>query len=420
MPIFDVFRRLSGYCLVGSFFAFPVSVALVNSLMFLAVLLWVISLQPSTVPGLVRRAWSNPVVKPALALVVVVVLASLWSPADWAAIFGYYKKYVKFLLLPVFICMLLDSRIRRHCWRAFAVAMLFTLVSTWLNVWTDLPWSVTRNRGFGVDHTVFKDHIAQGIMMSFFVLLTAHWAVRATDRVRRYVWWSVCLLAAVSILFLSQGRTGYLSLLFSFLAFVLTTIKWHVKGVLSTVVLAGGVMSLVFAMSPQFQARTMLAWHEAQTSSVYSVTSVGARIQVWRFIAGSSTKSTVFGSGTGAYPVLSQTHFTDTKVCAVVCPHPHNQFLLFFFELGLVGLMLFFWYFFVIIRQALRHEDTHRALMLGFAVVMFVSNMTHSSMWLSTESHFFILMAALLMASARPREPEHGVLPTQTAHQMAR
>ena len=38
--------------------------------------------------------------------------------------------------------------------------------------------------------------------------------------------------------------------------------------------------------------------------------------------------------------------------------------------------------------------------MLSFVAVMLVSNMTHSSFWLSTESHFFILFTALLMASA--------------------
>jgi hypothetical protein len=44
--------------------------------------------------------------------------------------------------------------------------------------------------------------------------------------------------------------------------------------------------------------------------------------------------------------------------------------------------------------------------MLSFVTIMFTSNMTHSSLWLSTESQFFILMTALLMASAgRPQAP---------------
>jgi hypothetical protein len=43
--------------------------------------------------------------------------------------------------------------------------------------------------------------------------------------------------------------------------------------------------------------------------------------------------------------------------------------------------------------------------MLAFVSIMLTSNMTHSSLWLSTESHFFILMTALLMASAGRRPP---------------
>jgi O-antigen ligase len=38
--------------------------------------------------------------------------------------------------------------------------------------------------------------------------------------------------------------------------------------------------------------------------------------------------------------------------------------------------------------------------MLGFVTIMVVSNMTHSSFWLSTESHYFVIMTALMMASA--------------------
>ena len=41
--------------------------------------------------------------------------------------------------------------------------------------------------------------------------------------------------------------------------------------------------------------------------------------------------------------------------------------------------------------------------MLAFVAVMLVSNMTHSSFWLSTENHFFILLSVLLMAAVPSR-----------------
>ena len=162
------------------------------------------------------------------------------------------------------------------------------------------------------------------------------------------------------------------------------------------------LLLVVYAVSPQFQHRTDLALKEAHTSSKSAVTSIGARIETWRFMTSSSTKMTLLGAGTASYPVFAKTYFKDPEFCAVVCPHPHNQFLLFYFELGLVGLALFFWFIGTLVRRAFAVTLVHRGLLLGFVAIMLVSNMTHSSLWLSTESHFFIMMTALLMASATP------------------
>ena len=393
-------RNASSICLVLVFAAFPLSVALANSLMLLTVLLWLLGMRRNDWGPWWEQVWRNPVVRPALALAVLVVLAALWSPATWPEIGGYFKKYVKFLLLPIFIGLLLASRYRRACWQAFGAAMLFTLVSTWANVWWDLPWSRTQNQGLHVDHTVFKDHISQGIMMAFFVCLSAHWAMRAKAGWQAAVWWVVAILGAASILLLSQGRTGYLSLVFAAGVFALVAMRGRFKAMLGVLGVSAALLVLVYAVSPQFQHRTALVLEEARHSSLHTVTSTGARIGVWRFMASNSTVKTLLGEGTASYPVLARAYFKDPEFCATVCPHPHNQFLLFYFELGVLGLLLFFWFIGSIARQGWRQTGTHRALMLAFVVVMVISNNTHSSMWLSTESHFFILMTALLMASA--------------------
>lgn len=409
----DLYRSWPRQAAMGSlvvlFFAFPVSVALANVMMGLTVLFWLMGMKRAAWVPFFRQAWSNPVVKPAVLLALLVVVASAWSPASGAEIVGYFKKYAKFLILPVFISLLTEGAVRRRCWQGFALAMLITLVSTWLNVWTTLPWSRTANQGFGVDHTVFKDHIAQGIMMSLFVCVSAMWALKAPTRGRAALWWVVCLLSAVSILGLSQGRTGYLGVFFAALVFAMSALGGRIKTALCTVTAAALLLLVVYAVSPQFQHRTDLALKEAHTSSKSAVTSIGARIETWRFMTSSSTNMTLLGAGTASYPVFAKTYFKDPAFCAVVCPHPHNQFLLFYFELGLVGLALFFWFIGTLVRRAFAVTLVHRGLILGFVAIMLVSNMTHSSLWLSTESHFFILMTALLMASASPpvrRSPE--------------
>src|SRR5690606_26193533 len=142
-------------------------------------------------------------------------------------------------------------------------------------------------------------------------------------------------------------------------------------------------LALAFALSSQFQQRTLQAWEEARSSSPSNVTSVGARVQVWHFAVQQIRERPLLGAGTGSYPVKATAHFENPAMCATICPHLHNQFLFFLFELGLLGLLVFAWFLWAIVRQAFRHPSAHRALMLSFVAVMLVSNMTHSSFWLS-------------------------------------
>ena len=117
-------RRAAIYSLALLFAAFPVSVALANSLILITVVLWFLSLDAVDWRDFLRTSWANPVVRPALALVLLIVLASFWSPASWEEIGGYYRKYVKFLLLPVFIHLLARREDRAHCWSAFGLALI--------------------------------------------------------------------------------------------------------------------------------------------------------------------------------------------------------------------------------------------------------------------------------------------------------
>ena len=383
------------------FFAFPLSLALANVGLLFALLVWLLGCIWGNSLRDIRAALSNPLAAPALALFAWIALAAAWSPADGTLIGAALQKYIKFLLVLVFIGLLQDPITRLRCWRAFALAMLFTLTVTWLNVWFDFSWTRTHNQGFGVDHTVFKDYIAQGIQMSFLTLMAMHHAVRAPSRVVTALSLGVAVLAAVSVLFLSAGRTGYVALALSVLVFVVTSMGGQPRRAVIAAVVMATLAAVALTTSTQLRSRIAEVWTQAPASSMSDpVSSTNARIEMGRFTLQASLENPLFGHGTAAYPVLSPQYFTDPSWCSVVCVHPHNQFTFFLFEQGLIGLGLFLWFLFSIARQAWRMESSDRALMLGFLSVLIVSNMTHSSFWLSTESHFFILMSALIMATS--------------------
>jgi O-antigen ligase len=393
--------------LVLVFFAFPMSVALANVGLLLTLVFWLLGLAWGSSVRDTRQALSNPATLPALALFAWIAVAALWSPAESGQIAEAVQKYSKFLMLPLFMGLLQDPATRRRCWQAFALAMLFTLAVTWLNIWFDFGWTRTHNQGFGQDHTVFKDRIAQGILMSFFTVMAMHQAAQAPSRTLAMLAGGVAGLAAFSVLFLSAGRTGYLALLLSMAVFSVFAVGPNARRLIIAFAAIAAVLVLAFTTSDQLRTRTAQAWQEAlRSTEAAAVTSVGARVEMARFSLETALETPLFGHGTAAYPVLAKAHFTDPTWCSVVCVHPHNQFVFFLFEQGLVGLALFLWFVFSIARQAWQKNTPRRALMLAFLAVLVVSNMTHSSFWLSTENHFFILMTALLMAAAWRKTPD--------------
>lgn len=393
--------------LILVFFAFPMSVALANVGLLLTLVFWLLGCFWGSSLRDTRLALTNPLAAPALALFAWIVLAILWSPADGTQIGAALQKYAKFLCVPLFLSLLHDAATRRRCAQAFAAAMLFTLAVTWLNVWFDFSWTRTHNQGFGVDHTVFKDYIAQGILMSFFTVMALHHALQSTGRARALLAIGVAGLAIFSVLFLSSGRTGYLALLFALAVFSVSAFAAQRFKLLLALVAIAAVAAVTFSTSDQLRSRAATALQDAQRSDLSApVSSTGARLEMIRFGWRSALEAPLLGHGTASYPVLAPVHFTRPEWCSVVCVHPHNQFLFFQFEQGLVGLVLFLWFLGAVAWQGWREPVYRRALVMGFLAVLLVANMTHSSFWLSTENHFFILMSVLLMAGATPRA--HG------------
>ena len=394
--------------LVGIFFCFPISLAATNILMALMLVTWLLA-------GQFKARWhsvkSNPITLPALLLYGLVIAGTTYSTASGAEMLQHLNKYSKFLFVLLAITLLQDPAWRQRCWRAFGVAMLFILVSVYANIWFDLPWSVTHNQGWGVDHTVFKDYISQGIMMSLFVLFCIHQFLRVSTLLKRILWGALALLALVSITHLAAGRTAYLALFLSLLIYGITRItsrkKWLFMG------LAGVLVALLVSSSATLSNRVQLVVTETQAflsgpkdgSVQHMKTSTGARLAMWQLSAEQIKQRPLIGSGTGSYRHIAKQAFPDSALCGIACVHPHNQFLFFGVEYGLLGIAAYLFYFYRPYRFASALGAPHKALLLGFLGIFFVDSMVHGPLWLAVESHFFTFMMALFMATATASKP---------------
>ena len=387
--------------LVGIFFCFPVSLAATNILMALMLIAWLLA-------GQFKTRWqsiqNNPITLPALMLYGLVILGTAYSPASGTEMLQPLNKYSKFLFVLMAITLLQDETWRQRCWRAFGYAMLFTLASVYANIWFDLPWSVSHNQGWGVDHTVFKDYIAQSIMMSLFVLLCIQNSRQSGQFKSRFFWGIVAVLAILSVTHLSSGRTGYLALVISLFIYSFASIRSRKKWLFMS--LFGVLFAVLLSSSNKVSHRVQSVITEANGfmsgstdgTSRHMMTSSGARLAMWKLSIEEIQQRPIIGAGTGAYRHLAKQEFKDQALCNITCVHPHNQFLFFGVEYGLLGVAAYLLYFYRPYRFASTLSTPNKALLLGFLGIFFVDSMVHGAMWLAVESHYFTFMMALFMA----------------------
>ncbi len=384
------------WSLVSVFLVFPMSLGLANLLMLLTLVLWALG-------GHWRQRWQalngNPVAWLGLGLYAWMCLGVLYTPAAWAEIQQHLGKYFKLLFMLVVISLLTTDLWRKRALWAFGLMMVFVLASTYTNIWWQLPWSRTQNQGWGQDHTVVKDYISQGLMMAMLALLALAAAVNARLGVCWRVLGGVVAVAAiVSITHLSLGRTGYVAAIAVLGAFAVFAMGgWRrVLVVLGMVVVAAGL----YLSSSSLQGRMDQAVAEARNHNAEDLSSIGQRLYFAEKTWGLIQQKPLLGWGTGAYHDQFCRVADNQSWCDAGRFHPHNQVLFIWMEHGVIGLLLLLGLIFAPLARVWRESGPRAVVMAGFSGLFLVGSVTHGSLWLSTESHFFTLMGALLASGA--------------------
>lgn len=413
MKLFEKYSWINilALCSLGLiFFCLPNSLALHNSGFALGVLI-------SIFGGYFYHHWNTlkkePLTWVILVLFLLVCLAATHSLSSWDAALGVtFNKYSKIILALFILALFLDGKNRTLCYKAFFIGSIVVLITTYLNVWFDIPWSVTKNTGWGVDHTVFGNYITQSLMMSFFVLMCFHYARNTLNIKFKVVLFCLSLLAIGSVFYLSNGRTGYLAILVGVFFYVLFSLpkKWSWIGAS----LIGVFALIAFQTSDRVQERyelaqkeTQLLFEEAERGEVPTFSSIGARWYMWMKTLENIQERPLTGWGLGSHGIKWCEKAPQPVWCSVGDTTPHNQFLFFTVELGVLGFIAFSVLFLVLIWAGLG-SPKYRPLMMGFVGIFLVDSLVNASLWNSREYNFFLMMMVLLYASARFEKNENA------------
>jgi O-antigen ligase len=389
-------KIFSNWLAVCTCAAIPISLAITN--VFMAMLL--VSLIVSHGAVDVRQSWRDkPIAWLVIALFLWILCGAAYTTAQRHEYVLHISKYSKLLVTALLFATLTTEQWKQRCLTAFMMSLSFILASQYAEIFWDLPWTVTKNQGWGIDHVVVGDYITQGVMVTFMLAITLTRALNGDFRDQKtWLWAMAALLCLLSVTGLSSGRTGYVLALMT--VAIIFALRWSgVRLAISLAVLALAFTG-VYVSSKGVQNRLSQAHQEifSTLEGDKKFSSLGGRLENYRQSVKLLRERPLVGWGTGSFHEQSCRVASTPEMCKQASWHPHNQYFLFAVQGGIVALGLFVA---ILLLAALNlSQASMEAKMIGlsFVVIFAVDSLVNSSLFSARESHFFSIFLVVVLA----------------------
>ena len=330
-----------------------------------------------------------------LLLLALLAVGVSYSSAGYLGAFAHSAKYMKLLLVPLLLAFVVDLQTLRRCFNAFMLAIFAMIVLSYLRYYFHVPIHLNWDSG---PATIFNNHIVANMFMSFAAYYFLHRLL--FDREKHYFYGILSVLSVNYVLFMSAGRSGYLTFaaLGALLCWQLLCAKhWRRLAGLVFVLAVAGVLALSF--SAPMRARLSQSYVSLEKlESGDANTSIGSRMQFYKNTAAMVKAHPLLGTGTGSFKKEYRKRFQQ-KHLVVATHNPHNQYLLFASQLGVIGLFAFLYLFYSGYRYAGNALPYSRALGQGVVVCVAVGCLFNS--WLMDFNPGFFLLYFLGLTAPR-------------------
>jgi O-antigen ligase len=319
--------------------------------------------------GRASSAWQEPGVRWLVALLLVMALSSAWSVAPWDRVAAHLWTYSLMALLPLIVAACPPRTAERalaHFVAASAVVGLLFLLRS-LNVLSPDPralfWMATLE-ATGNQRVVTSLLLAIGAVLGLWLAsrqLLLHWRVLAT----------LAALMAAAGLVLQDRRTGMVVLPVMLFAWALSS----QRGLLRK---TAGLVAVVLVATLGWQASDTVRLRFAEgvselrhyQSNDQVATSWGQRVRMLELTGQMVREKPLLGHGAGSWQTLWQARVTPQTALSVHST-PHNEFMLFTVQAGVLGLLLFMiWLGTMVVGAARSGPAGAGALMLWTAIAM--------------------------------------------------
>ncbi len=363
--------------------------ALVNAFLFLLLLSYFIS---GNYADKWQRIRTNPVALASLWLFGSFIAGVIYTSASFIEALGTLNSYRELWLLPIAISIFNQENWRQRAYYAFLAAIgVAVLVSFSMRLGWLPPGKIDQ------EWVPFKARIAYGFFLAFAIYLMLHHAMWA-ETLKRRIWWLVfAALSSFNLLFLVSGRTGHVIFVVLLALLLFQYREWAKKYWLAILLVLSVLAVTTILTSPAIKSRSAdieLAATNLENSSI------GQRLIFWKTSLRIIADHPLLGGGTGSFPREFAKHTYDHP--GFYANNPHNEYLMIASQLGLVGLTLFLWLLYRMLRYSKKLQRPYDYAAQGLVVAMAVGCLFNSFLRDHGEGHFFAIYAGMLFSSFMP------------------
>lgn len=321
-----------------------------------------------------------------------------WSSVTLSESLHAWTRHARILTIPILYMIIRNISEGRTVLRAFAFGQIFVVVSAWLLVCgVPVPWATAA--ASKETYAVFGSYLEQSISQSVLAAIlwfARDWIFGSRGRVAAISGAVVTLVLTLGFL---QGRSGHLVALTIIALAVLYEMPHRQKWI--AVVLVTGVVALTFAGSKNFRDRMLRVNSEVAAYSEQKVaeSSSGMRLYYWHVSMLAAKEKPTLGHGAGSWN-LEYRRLGSSKANPMTLSirDPHQLFLLWLVEGGLVGMGLLCVLFFSILRFSRNLASPEAHLLQSVIVALLVSGMFNSMIFGIGMGDFFCIAIGILLA----------------------
>lgn len=408
------------FVMVALAFALPLSIAVVNLLGVVLIVLWII--EGGTGEKIATIKQYSLLILP-LILPLLFLLSWLWSDGYTNSFLAkegkiFTRGLLPFLWIPIIPMILITSlqpAYKKYIITAFLSAIFISEVTSYLIYFELIDWQTIKEYGLLYrasspdSPTPFMNHIRYSLFLGIALLLLFD-----TLRHRTLSKWSrlflvLFIMSATINLFLNGGRTGQIGIVIGLSVYTIMIFKKQLWLLLASWVAIAVVVTLAYYTSPVFQKRVQqgiidikgIAQKDYSTSWGLRFASIYVTVGYLQDSPANFFLGAGAGNSRGTVQEFAYTNYPSSIAQNfATLSHLHNQYLQLWIDGGIIALIVLLLYFYIATQ---RYRYQQKPLVYG-ATAFFLFALGTDNVLFGTQGYLLILIFYTLYIISGMRE----------------